>query len=133
MTRKSVARGAHTRITQHRRCDHEFLDVLAEDFGISHFALNSTFMGVSATPKEEAIRVCEWAIRAADGDVDKAGDALRAWAKKRRQGNWSPAFDPACAECGAKDTRLHQVPEDHLSFFEDDALCDECARRFGVV
>ena len=43
-------------------------------------------MGVPAAPKKQAIAICEWAIKAAKGDVDDAGKALRAWAKKNSKG-----------------------------------------------
>ncbi len=28
---------------------------------------------------------------------------------------------------------LHPVPEDHLTFFEGQLLCGECARKHGVI
>jgi len=66
--------------------DHEFLVLLNEDFGIDLFSLNRAFIGVPPAPKKQAIALCEWAIRAAKGDVDEAGKALRAWAKKNGEG-----------------------------------------------
>jgi hypothetical protein len=78
--------------TRHHRVDDRFLELLEEDFGISQFALRSAFMGIPAAPKKQAIKLCEWAIRAseASGNPEGAGDALRAWAKKHQAG----AFDP---------------------------------------
>jgi hypothetical protein len=76
--------------TRRIRCNYEFLDLLEEDFGISQFALRSAFMGVPAAPKKQAIQVCEWAIRAAKGDTDDAGRALRNWARKRNVGTFDP-------------------------------------------
>jgi hypothetical protein len=72
------------------RCNYEFLDVLEEDFGISQFALRSAFMGVPAAPKKHAIKLCEWAMSAADGDTEEAGAALRAWAKDHKSGVFNP-------------------------------------------
>ena len=72
--------------TRHHRVDYEFLGLLNEDFGIDFYSLNQAFMGVPASPKRQAISLCEWAIRAAKGDVEEAGRALRAWAKKNGKG-----------------------------------------------
>ena len=76
--------------TRHHRCDHDFLELLEEDYGISQFALRSAFMGVPAAPKRQAIELCEWAIRVSAGDPEEAGNALRAWARKRKTGTYSP-------------------------------------------
>jgi hypothetical protein len=62
------------------------LGLLNEDFGIDFYSLNQAFMGVPAAPKRQAISLCEWAIQAAKGDVEEAGKALRAWAKKHGKG-----------------------------------------------
>jgi hypothetical protein len=45
-------------------------------------------MGVPPAPKKQAIAVNEWAIKAADGDPEEAGRALRAWAKKHGVGQY---------------------------------------------
>jgi hypothetical protein len=74
------------RTTREHRVDYEFLGLLNEDFGIDFFSLNQAFMGVPAAPKKQAISLCEWAIRAAKGDADEAGRALRAWGKKNGTG-----------------------------------------------
>ena len=74
------------RSTRQIRCDHEFLGLLNEDFGIDFYSLNQAFMGVPSAPKKRAIALCEWAARAGDGDPDEAGKALRAWAKKNAKG-----------------------------------------------
>jgi hypothetical protein len=80
------------RTTRHHRVDEDFLAILEEDFGISQFALRSAFLGVPPAPKKESIALCEWAIRSArvPGDPDEAGDALRAWARKNRRGQFDP-------------------------------------------
>lgn len=96
MATSSVARATRTRTTRHHRCDYPFLELLEEDFGIAPFALRCAFMGVPASPKRQAIALCEWAVRAGGGDPDKAGDALRAWARKHG--------------CGAYDPRLVDAP-----------------------
>ena len=83
--------------TWHHRVDYAFLGLLNEDFGIDFYSLNSAFMGVPAAPKKQAISLCEWAIRSAKGDVDEAGRALRAWAKKNSKGRY--------------DRRLLEAPE----------------------
>ena len=36
--------------------------------------------------------LCEWAVRTAKGDVDEAGRALRAWAKKHGAGLYNPSI-----------------------------------------
>ena len=74
------------RPTRHHRVDYEFLGLLNEDFGIDFYSLNQAFMGVPSAPKKQAISLCEWAIRAAKGDADEAGRALRAWTKKHGKG-----------------------------------------------
>ncbi len=40
-----------------------------------------------------------------------------------------------CAECARKIPyrELHPVPEDHLTFFEGDQLCEGCAMDHGVL
>lgn len=76
------------RTTRHHRVDEDFLALLEEDFGIPMFSLNQAFDGVPPAAKKEAIALCEWAIRSAGGDVDEAGDALRAWARKNRRGRY---------------------------------------------
>ena len=88
-TTESSAPPAH-RTTRHHRVDEDFLELLEDDFGISQYALWSALMGVPAAPKREAISLCEWAIRAAHGDADEAGDALRAWARKHKVGVYDP-------------------------------------------
>ncbi len=72
--------------TRHHRVDYEFLGLLNEDFGIDFYSLNQAFMGVPSAPKKQAISLCEWAIRAAKGDVEEAGKALRGWVKKNSKG-----------------------------------------------
>jgi hypothetical protein len=92
------------RSTRQFRCDHEFLELLEEDFGISQFTLRSAFMGSEATaaPKKQAIELCEWAIRTAKGDTDEAGRALRNWARKRSVGTFDPylLMDRSCSSEG---------------------------------
>jgi hypothetical protein len=94
------------RSTRHHRVDYEFLGLLNEDFGIDYYSLNQAFMGVPPAPKKQAIALSEWAIKAAEGDVEEAGKALRAWAKKNGKGRY--------------DKRLVEAPEithehnDHL-------------------
>jgi hypothetical protein len=89
---ESVPRGSGERSTRHHRCDYSFLELLEEDFGIAQFSLRQAFMGVPPAPKKQAIELCEWAIRAAGGDAEKAGDALRGWAKNRKVGMYHPAI-----------------------------------------
>jgi hypothetical protein len=40
-----------------------------------------------------------------------------------------------CEGCGDRfpNCELFEAPDDHLTFFEGDALCRECARRSGVL
>lgn len=89
MDNKSVTKGKPS-TTRHHRVDEGFLEILHEDFGLSMFALGRAFMGVPPEPKKEAIALCEWATRSAGGDLDEAGDALRAWAKKNGRGAYDP-------------------------------------------
>lgn len=72
--------------TSHLRVDEDFLGLLELDFGISQFSLRQAFGGFPSAPKKQAIKMCAWAIRSAHGDVDEAGKALRAWARKRGVG-----------------------------------------------
>lgn len=81
-----------TSSTRHHRCNHDFLELLEEDFGISQFALRSAFLGVPNAPKKQAIAMCEWAIRSAKNDTVEAGHALRNWARKRGVGVFNPYF-----------------------------------------
>ncbi len=91
MAKSSLPRGRRTaRTTRHLRCDYLFLELLEEDFGISQFSLRSAFMGVPPATKKQAIALCEWAIRVAGSDPEKAGDALCAWAKKNEAGSYDP-------------------------------------------
>jgi Zn-dependent peptidase ImmA (M78 family) len=79
------------RSSRHHRVDEDFLAILEEDFGISQFALRRAFLGMPPVPKKQAIELCEWATRSAAGaDPDEAGDALRAWARKNRRGQFDP-------------------------------------------
>jgi len=78
--------------TRHFRCNHRFLDILEEDYGISQFNLRSAFMGGIPAPKKQAIELCEWAIEVASGNIDEAGRALRNWARKRGVGTFDPFF-----------------------------------------
>ena len=75
MATTTIAQPAHPS-TRHHRVDCEFLLLLEEDFGIDFYSLNKAFMGVLATPKKQAIGLCEWAIRSAKGGPEEAGKAL---------------------------------------------------------
>ena len=88
MDTESLARAPRTRTSRHHRCDHAFLKLLEEDYGIDQYSLRSAFMGVPAAPKKEAIALCEWAVRAGGGDPEKTSKALRAWAKKHARGTY---------------------------------------------
>jgi hypothetical protein len=67
--------------TRHHRCDHEFLDLLEQDFGVARFALSLAFLGMPAEPKKAAIAVTEWAAKQAEPEK-----ALLGWARKNRRG-----------------------------------------------
>lgn len=98
MAEKSVAREGRERSyrsTRHHRCDHEFLELLEEDFGVSQFSLRQAFMGMPSAPKKQAIALCEWAIRTGCGDTERAGEMLRGWAKKNDLGMYNPAMTGA--------------------------------------
>lgn len=90
MDSKSVPKPRKRRSTRHQRVDESYLEILAEDFGLSMFALSRALLGVPPAPKKEAIALCEWALRSAGGDPDEAGDALRAWARKNQRGGYDP-------------------------------------------
>jgi hypothetical protein len=100
MASTSLARTTRTRSTREHRCDYEFLELLEEDFGIDQYSLRKAFDGVPPAPKKQAIALCEWAIRSACGDVDEAGKALQAWARKHG--------------VGAYDRRLIDAPGESL-------------------
>lgn len=74
-----------TRTTRRYRCTEEFVQLLAEDFGIPEFALNMAFMGVPAEPKKGAIALCEWAA-----GTDDPARALLSWARKNGRGTFCP-------------------------------------------
>ena len=74
--------------TRCRRCTHDFIELLEQDFGIPRYALVNAFMGMPAEHKRRANSLCEWAARA-----DDPGRALLAWARKNRRGTFS--FDDA--------------------------------------
>jgi hypothetical protein len=78
------------RTTRHHRCDEQFVELLEQDFGIDAYSLRKAFIGVLCAPRKQAIAVCEWAVRSTKGDVDEAGDALRAWARKHKVGAYKP-------------------------------------------
>jgi hypothetical protein len=67
--------------TRHIRCTHEFIDLLIEDYRIERYALVNAFMGMPASPKREAIALCEWAAK-----TDEPDRALLAWARKHQRG-----------------------------------------------
>lgn len=75
--------------TRHHRCDPDFLELLHEDFGIQRFSLQSALIGAPSVPKKEAIAICAWAVRVTP-NLDDAGDALRAWARKNNKGSYHP-------------------------------------------
>lgn len=83
---------ANPRTTRHIRCTPERILLLEEDFGIDAHYLTAAFMGVPPAPFKQTIALCEWAVSAANGDPEEAGDALRAWAKKRGTGQYSPVL-----------------------------------------
>lgn len=98
MAEESVSREGRERTdrsTRHHRCDYPFLELLEEDFGIRQFSLRCAFMGCPPAPKKQAIALCEWAARASGGDADKAGEALRGWARKNGRGMHHPAITGA--------------------------------------
>ena len=84
--------GPRGRTTRHHRVDRAFLALLEADFGIGLPDLAAALDTGRPAPKREAIALCEWAIRAARGDADRAGDALRAWARKHGRGAYHPAI-----------------------------------------
>ena len=71
--------------TRHHRVDHDFIEILEEDFAIPRYALNNAFMGVPAEPKKSAIALCEWASKA-----DDPANALLSWARKNHRGSFRP-------------------------------------------
>lgn len=70
--------------TRRHRCDHEFLELLEEDFGIPAIALNMAFMGMPVEPKKGAIALCEWAA-----GTDDPARALLSWARKNGRGTFA--------------------------------------------
>jgi len=66
-------------------------------------------MGVPRASKKEAIALCEWAVRAAAGDPDEAGGALRAWAKKHARGTYDPRLVSAPALTYEQNDRLRTI------------------------
>jgi hypothetical protein len=102
MAEKSVRRDS----TRHHRCDEAFLELLELDFGIPQFFLRAAFMGSPPAPMKQSIKVCQWAVRAAAGDPEEAGKALRAWARKRGVGTYDPRLnDPEPPTFGGHEAR----------------------------
>ncbi len=95
MTSYRIARSTRSFSTRHLRCDHQFLELLEQDFGISRFSLRRAFMGMPPTPKRQAIALCEWATYTANGNSEEAGHLLRAWARKHGVGG---VYDPRLLE-----------------------------------
>jgi hypothetical protein len=73
---------------RHHRCDHDFLDLLREDFGIDRFSLMQAFLVMPALPKRQAIVVCAWA-EGKTGDQVERGVLIRRWAKRRGVGMYA--------------------------------------------
>ena len=73
------------RTTRHIRCDHRFLQLLEEDFGIPTYVLVNAFMGMPAEPQKSAIKLCARAVR-----QDEPARALLNWARKNRRGTFRP-------------------------------------------
>jgi hypothetical protein len=78
------------------------------------------------------------ALQCTEHPATRAGDPFVAAAQakprpqmERRFAQASP--EPSCAECGVRGLDLHQVPEDHLTFFAGDELCEGCAINHGVL
>lgn len=80
-----------SRSSRHIRVDEDFLALLEEDFGIEQQDLRAAFYGAPAAPKKQAIAICEWATYNA-GCPEQAGDAIRAWAKRRGVGVYKRAL-----------------------------------------
>lgn len=112
--------------TRHHRVDEAFLVLLEEDFGIDAYSLRKAFYGAPAAPKKQAIKVAEWAIRCAGGDVDEASKALRAWARNRGVGAYGRA-GMAMSLKGFGDVERGDVTDPHYS-----TLC-AIARGLGVA
>jgi hypothetical protein len=65
--------------------------------------------------------------------VSVAGDPFFAAARLAKLEHRFDHVAPSCAECGETDLDLHQVPDNHLTFFEGDELCEACAINYGVL
>lgn len=86
---KIIRRETWPKSSRHIRCTEEFLELLESDFGIDRYYLYGAFMGIPPAPKKQAIKVCAWAVKSSKGDVEEAGKAVRAWARKRGVGTYS--------------------------------------------
>ena len=66
-------------------------------------------------------------------DFEKRGDSFAC--KHIYAAAIARARSGECAECARKVPyrELHPVPEDHLTFFEGDELCEGCAMDHGVL
>jgi hypothetical protein len=78
---QSVARTG----TSHHRADADFLNIMAEDFGVSYWELNQAFGGFPATPKKQALEIAFWAADRT-GDPEERGRMIRAWSRKHGHG-----------------------------------------------
>jgi hypothetical protein len=71
--------------TSHHRADRRFLQLFAEDFGIRAFYA----FALEGVPKKQALAVAAWAFENI-ADTEERGEAVRAWARKRKVGEFDP-------------------------------------------
>lgn len=131
---ESGTEGKGTRTTKHIRVDAAFLDSLEKDFGIDQYSLRKAFYGVPPAPCKQAIAICEWAIKAAKGDVTYAAELLRAWARKRGVGGYSPKLVEAPPETYSASEHERRIREARARERDEDMIemHFSCLERMGA-
>ena len=95
----------------------------------------------------EHVREWTWLVPSCSGDVlygvDLKSESCECPAFERRglpcehiyAARIARAKSGECAGCGRKARYwdLHEVGDDHLTFFEGDQLCEQCAMNHGVL
>jgi hypothetical protein len=81
-------------------------------------------------PGEDFRCTCPWAESGGSGCSHSISCWILVRARYRR-----PAKTFRCQGCGERfpNRELFEAPDDHLTFFEGDALCLECAGNHGVL
>jgi hypothetical protein len=122
------AQESTTRIERGRKLFEEHGDQIWFDRRLRCWTVPSQHDGTSVYEvrlgREEVCECSDWMHRSPEGGCKHTVAATLCKAK---------TF--ACCGCGDRfpNRELFEVPEGHLTFFEGDALCEECAGWHGVL